>query len=122
VTHDTIPDESRLTLYLSTRYLQELEVALQLAGVRTRYERPGVDGIELPRLVVEHPAFGWMNEVICALPLLLEGPNPQWWFEWRSFVSCRCPDCVDKKPERICVAKDMIQAARLIAEELREES
>jgi hypothetical protein len=110
----TIPDESRLTLYLSTRYLQELELALRLAGIRTRYERPGIEGFDLPRLVVEHPAFGWMNEVICAMPMLLEGPNPEWWFEWhKPWKDTR---------ERICLAVDMTSAARLVAQELREES
>jgi hypothetical protein len=119
---DTIPDESRLVLYFSARYVQELEVALRLAGIHTRYERPGVDGIELPRLVVAHPAFGWMDEVICAVPWQLDDPNPQWWFEWRSFVSCDCSHCKKKEPQQICPAVDMKQAAQLIAEELQEES
>jgi hypothetical protein len=120
--HDNvIADESRLALYLSARLLQELGVALQLAGIRTRYERPGVEGIDWPRLCVEHPEHGWMDEVICTVPLLLDGPNPTWWFEWRSIVPCACSYCKEADRQRICPATDMTKAAQIIAEQLREE-
>jgi hypothetical protein len=109
-----IPDESRLALYLSARYLQELEIALRLTGIRTRYERPGIEGFDLPRLCVEHPELGWMDEVICALPWHLNGPNPEWWFEWyKPWEEARA---------RICAAKDMAKAAAVILVQLHEES
>jgi hypothetical protein len=66
--HDLIPDETRLFVYFSLCLLRELQVALQLAGVRCRVESTGDTGDEPPQLVVDHPALGWMNEVICALP------------------------------------------------------
>jgi hypothetical protein len=40
----TIPSEVRLSLYLSARFLQELELALQLIGGRCIYVRPGIEG------------------------------------------------------------------------------
>jgi hypothetical protein len=119
--HNVIAGDSSLSLYLSTCYLQELETALRLAGIRTSYERPGREGINWPRLCVEHPEYGWMTEVICAVPLQLEGPNPTWWFEWRSTVPCTCSDCKGADRQRICPATDMTKAACLIAAQLREE-
>ena len=108
---DTIPDDSRLALYFSTRYLQELQLALRLVGVLARYERPGIDTIMLPRLVVEHPERGELDEVICATrSRRRDGPNAAWWFEWRLFR--------DGRRERICTATDMSKAARIVAEQL----
>jgi hypothetical protein len=84
-----VPDESHLLTYLSSCLLGELQVALQLGRVNTLLESTGQKGIEPPQLVVEHPAYGWMTEVICATPLQLDGPNLEWWFEWRSFRNVR---------------------------------
>lgn len=113
-----LPTASRLSLYLSGRYLQELEIALRLAGIRTRYERPGIRGIALPRLCVKHPDNGWMIELICAVPVRLDDAQFEWWFEWCSFVPSGCPLCAETQRRRICVAKDMTQAARIIADQL----
>jgi hypothetical protein len=110
---NTIPSEMRLSLYISTRFLQELELALQLIGIPARYERPGSGGIIPPRLNVEHPQ-GCVEKAICAYPWLLESAETEWWFEWfGSRGDIR---------ERICPATDMPRAARTIAERLREEA
>src|ERR687895_246460 len=92
----TIPDESWLFVYFSTCLLQELQLALQLVGVRSRLEPTGEVGDEPPQLVVEHPAFGWMNEVICALPFPVAGENSEWWFEWCKWYA--------GQRERFCLA------------------
>jgi len=39
----TLPTEVRLSLYLATRLLQELELALQLIGIPSAYVRPGIN-------------------------------------------------------------------------------
>jgi hypothetical protein len=44
----TIPSEVRLSLYLSARFLQELELALQLIGIPSVYVPPGVEGLPFP--------------------------------------------------------------------------
>jgi hypothetical protein len=118
--HNVIAGESNLSLFLCTRYLQELEIALRLTGIRTCYERPGMQGIYWPRLCVENPEHGWMDEVICVVPLLLDGPNPTWWFEWRSLVPCACSYCKEADRQRIYPATDMTKAAQIIAEQLRD--
>jgi hypothetical protein len=119
---DPIPDESRLFVYFSMCLLRELQVPLQLAGVRSRLQLTGDTGDEPPQLMVEHPAFGWMNEMICALPFPVAGQNSEWWFEWRLFaLPCRCSHCTQRKPQRICLAVDMQNAARLVVQQLREE-
>ncbi|HEU5156726.1 MAG TPA: hypothetical protein VFU43_06980 [Streptosporangiaceae bacterium] len=118
---NTIPGEARLALYMSGRYLQELETALRLAGVSARYERPGIDGVIVPRLFVELPGHGDPNEVICTIPREFDGrprgrdmPDPPWWFMWWSRRGgTRAP---------ICPAVDMNEAARVIAARLREET
>jgi hypothetical protein len=55
---DTIPDDLRLFLNISARYLQELRIALQGSGIEAWYERPGADGLVMPRLIVKHPEDG----------------------------------------------------------------
>jgi hypothetical protein len=62
-----------------------------------------------------------MDEVICAVPLQLDGPNPTWWFEWRSLMLCTCSYCKEVDRQRICSATDMRKAAQIIAEQLQEE-
>jgi hypothetical protein len=118
---DTIPGEVRLALYISARYLQELEIALRLAGVPARYERPGMDGKIVPRLFVEHPGHGDPDAIICTIPLEFDGqplawdvPDPPWWFMW-------WPRHAEAR-ESICPAVDMNEAARVIAGRSREES
>jgi hypothetical protein len=108
---DTIPGESRLFIYFSLCLLRELQVALQLVGVRSRVEPTGEVGDEPPQLVIEDPAFGRPHEVLCALPQELAGHNADWWFEW-----CQWDD--DRR-ERFCLAIDMKRAARLVAAHLR---
>jgi hypothetical protein len=107
---NTISSELRLPLYISSRYLKELDLALQLIGMPTRYERPGSGGIVLPRLYVEHPARRCPDKAICALPWLLESAKPEWWFEW--FGSR------EDIRDRICAATDLPYAARIITERL----
>ena len=109
-----IPAETRLSMYLSARLLQELETALLLTGLQARYERPGIDGIMLPRLRVTHPRHGEMDEAVCAIPrvsdargLSWDAPDPQWWFMWW-----------ERRPATwgpVCPAVDMTQAAHQIA-------
>lgn len=121
VVENTIPSEARLALYMSARYLQELEIALRLAGIPVRYQRPGTDSGLVPRLFVEHPGQGDLGEIICTLPLELGGqdlawdaPDPPWWFMW-------CPRGAQTR-EPICPAVDMKAAAEIIAARLREET
>ncbi len=108
---DPIPDESRLFFYFSMCLLRELQVALQLVGVRSRVELTGEIGDEPPQLVIEDPAFGSMNEVLCALPEQLAGQHSGWWFEWCQWN--------DDRRERFCLAIDMQRAARLMVAHLR---
>jgi hypothetical protein len=125
----TIPSEVRLSLYLSARFLQELELALQLIGVPSAYVRPGIEGVVFPRLYVgftEDELEGWgetddgaeRDEFICAVPFTLNeqrrcwtDPDPEWWFMW--WGDQMLP---------ICRATDMRRAARVIADQLYEES
>jgi hypothetical protein len=117
---NAIPAEARLAMYLSACFLQELEIALRLAGIPARYERPGMDGIIVPRLRVEHPGREEPDEVICTLPpvfdapLAWHAPDPRWWFMW-----WMRPEEIH---EPICEAVDMNEAAHLIAARLREET
>jgi hypothetical protein len=119
---NTISDEVRLPLYLSSQYLQELATALTRLGIRARYERPGANGIVVPRLYVEHPQHGELSWAICATPLQLDHQSLEWWFEWRSFVRCGCLECINHELERICRIGDLDKAAQIIAEQLIEES
>jgi hypothetical protein len=115
---NTVPSEARLSLYMSVRYLRELETALRLIGIPARYERPGMHEIMLPRLYVEHPDHGELADVVCAIPrvsdgrrLAWEAADPEWWFMWwKRQAGTR---------ELICRALDMTHAARLIAARLR---
>ncbi|HEX6470996.1 MAG TPA: hypothetical protein VF069_17990 [Streptosporangiaceae bacterium] len=106
---NAIPGEARLSLYISSRYLQELGVALRLIGIASRYERPGIGGLPLPRLCVPHP--GRLGTAIYAIPRSACGAAPQWWFEWTS--------CRGGWRRRICSVTDLPYAARVIAEQLR---
>jgi hypothetical protein len=120
---NAIPDEVRLSLYLSTRYLQELELALTLLGVPCTYVRPGLGCYALPRLYVgftdDAPeALRKAENFICALPFVLNsqwlswnGLDPEWWFAWSGDPTTP-----------ICQATNMQQAARVIADQLFEES
>lgn len=118
---NTIPDEARLALYMSARYLQELEIALRLAGVPARYERPRLGETVVPRLRVEHVGDGDPDEVICTIPrafdtrsLTHDAADPQWWFMWWA------PQ--QRRREPICPAVDMNAAARVIATRRHEET
>jgi hypothetical protein len=118
---NTIPSEARLSMYVSARYLQELEIALLLLGIPSRYERPGMRRIMLPRLYVEHLDHGELDEAVCAIPrvsdargLAWDAPDPQWWFMWWK------PPAETREP--ICPAANMKKAAHLIAVRLREEA
>jgi hypothetical protein len=126
----TIPSEVRLSLYLSARFLQELGLALQLIGVPSVYVRPGIEGVAFPRLYVgctedeldaldgADEARAELDEFICAVPFTLNeqrrcwtDPDPEWWFMWWGDQTLP-----------ICQATDMRLAARVIAEQLYEES
>jgi hypothetical protein len=126
----TIPSEVRLSLYLSARFLQELELALRLIGVPCAYVRPGIEGVAFPRLYVgfdrdelepldaTDEASTELDEFICAVPFTLNeqrrswtDPDPEWWFMWWGDQTLP-----------ICQATDMRIAARVIAEQLYEES
>lgn len=62
--HDNIiPSELRLLLYNSARYLQQLEIALRLIAIPARYDRPGIDGISMPRLCVTHSNYREFGQV-----------------------------------------------------------
>lgn len=107
---DTVPSETRLFLHISAGHLQELALALKQLEVPARYERPGVAGVVLPRLVVEHAAHGELDEVICASAWRLPGPDAQWWFEWWEWwQGVRVP---------ICRIKNIDEAAQVIARHL----
>ena len=110
----TVPTEARLFLYISARYLQALETALQLRSVAARYERPGIKGVALPRLVVTHPEHREMDKVICVNGQHLLGPNAEWWFHWWQWR--------DGSREPICRTGDPGRAARIIACQLHEGS
>jgi hypothetical protein len=115
-----IPAEIKLSLYLSMRLLQELQIALQLIGIPSAYVRPGVGGMDFPRLhlgsttydpTVSEKTNGMLLDCfICAVPLPLRGrprsllpPAVEWWFMW--FTDLLTP---------ICTATDMKHAARVI--------
>jgi hypothetical protein len=125
---NTIPDEARLSLYLSARYLQELQLALRLIDVPSTYVRPGIGGYGLPQLHVgpaeyDPEALGEpdgtiavRDDFICALPFVLStqrlswtDPEPEWRFMW----------CWHE-PLQIWQAVDMMEAARIIAGQLFE--
>jgi hypothetical protein len=107
---ETIPSETRLFLHLAAGHLQELALALKQIGVPSRYERPGVEGVVLPRLVVEHAEHGELDEVICASAWRLPGPDAHWWFEWWEWwQGARVP---------ICRIRDIDEAAQVIARQL----
>jgi hypothetical protein len=141
---DIIPADIRLSLYLAKRFLQELQLALQLIGVPSAYIRPGIEGVVFPRLYVgsttyepkalevaddrEEPvaeppgkaedATDEFDFFICAVPLPLPGqhhsrlvPALEWWFMWWSDLLMP-----------ICQATDMKYVARVIADQLGEES
>jgi hypothetical protein len=92
----TIPSEVRLSLYLSMRFLQELQVALQLMGVPSIYVRPGIEGVAFPRLYVgcmEDDLQGddgaEPDEFVCCVPFAScprDASSPasdlEWWFMW----------------------------------------
>jgi hypothetical protein len=118
----TIPSDVRLSLYLSTRFLQELSLALQLIGVPSAYVRPGVEGVDFPRLYVgfaEDELEGTeLDDFVCAMPFtpMAQSPSrnardPEWWFMWWGDQTLP-----------ICQATDMKQAARVIADQLFEGS
>jgi hypothetical protein len=118
---DTIPGEARLALYMSARYLQELETALRLIGTPARFVRPGIDGVIVPRLCVACPDHGEPDEIICSLSQVFDGsqpawnaPDPPWWFMWWTRHSA--------PHEPICQAVDMNEVARIIAARLREQT
>jgi hypothetical protein len=136
---DIIPQEVRLSLYLATRFLQELKLALQLIGIPSTYIRPGIDGVILPRLYVgctEYDLHAWkmaeqadepsgkadgigeLDNFVCALPFSLNdqrrsrtAPELEWWFTWWGDQALP-----------ICQARDMRQAAQVIVEQLFEKS
>jgi hypothetical protein len=117
----TVPSDLRLSLYLSTRLLQELELALQLMGVPSVYVRPGVEGIAFPRLYVgcmeadlQGDDGAEPDEFVCSVPFAScprdsssPASDPEWWFVWWG-----------DKTLPICKATNMRQAARIIAEQL----
>jgi hypothetical protein len=126
----TIPSEVRLSWYLSARFLQELQLALQLIGVPSAYVRPGIEGVVFPRLYVgftedeletfdaTDKASAELDEFICAVPFTLNeqcrswtDPDPEWWFMWWGDQTLP-----------ICQATDMKHAALVIAEQLYGES
>lgn len=118
---NAIPGEARLALYMSARYLQELEIALRLAGVPARYDRPGMEAGLVPRLFVEHPGQAELGGIICTISPELDGrrlpwnaSDPPWWFMWWLRD--------ERRREPICPAVDMTEAAHLIAARLREEA
>jgi hypothetical protein len=117
---DTIPCGARLAVYLSARFLQELEIALRLLGIPVWYERPGMDGIIVPRLRVEHVGHQEPDAVICTVPQVFDTPpawrtpDPRWWFMWWTRN--------EEAHEPICEAVDMNEAAHLIAAQSHEEN
>lgn len=121
VTDQTVPSEVRISLDLSSRYLQDLQRTLWLLGIRARYERPGVQGIIMPRLYVEHSEHGELSAAICAEPFQLDAWNLEWWFAWRSFMPCDCAECIQHELERIYRVEDMEKAAQIIAGQLGSE-
>jgi hypothetical protein len=103
---NALPAETRLSLYVATRLLGELQVALQLIGLATRYERPGAQGVEQPRLYVSHPAGESAEEAVRVTAQPAGGPDCERWFEW------------ERESERICPTSDLPGATRLIAEHM----
>lgn len=112
------------------RFLQELELALRLIGIPSAYVRPGIEEVAFPRLYVgctedELEAFDVTDEAraelggfVCAVPFALNeqrrcwaDPDPEWWFMWWGDQTLP-----------ICQATDMRRAARVIADQLYEES
>jgi hypothetical protein len=111
-------------VYLATRLLQELQLALQLMDVESSYVRPWVEGICFPRLYLGSPTYEpkvpetveggitLLSYFVCAVPLPLPGqhhsrlvPAVGWWFMWWSDVLIP-----------ICPATDMWYAARVIVD------
>jgi hypothetical protein len=125
----TIPSDYRLSLYLSSRFLQELSVALQLIGIPSAYVRPGIEGVVFPRLYVgftEDDLEGGdrmddgtrLDDFVCGVPFAppaqrpsWTAPDSEWWFMWWG-----------DQTMPICKATDMKQAAQVIADQLLEES
>lgn len=128
-TDNSLPPEVRLSLYLATRFLQELQLALQLIGIPSAYVRPGIEGIVFPRLYVgftEDELERWgetddgteLDDFVCAVPFAPKARHPcwaardpEWWFMWWG-----------DQTMPICEATDMRLAARVIAGQLYEES
>lgn len=135
---ETLPTEVRLSLYLSMRLLQELQLALQLIGMPSTYVRPGIEGVAFPRLYVgstrdepraicevdavaepadEPPdkaedAIVVLDYFICAVPLPLHGQQHS-----------RLVPAVEwwfmwwgEELLPICVARDMRYAARVVVD------
>lgn len=88
--------DARLSLYLATRHLAELQAALQVGGLPARYERPGAGGIAWPRLHVRHPLRESPGAAIRVTP----------WLEWAHDRALICP------------AADLSHAAALFTEQL----
>jgi hypothetical protein len=93
----TIPSDLRLSLYLSTRLLQELSVALQLMGVPSVHIRAGIGGVAFPRLYVGctdddlqgRDERAELDDFVCSVPFAScprppSSPpsDPEWWFVW----------------------------------------
>jgi hypothetical protein len=140
----TIPSDVRLSLYLSARFLQELKLALQLIGVPSTYIRPGVEGINFPRLYVGCSAYEpkaleeadgiaeqvdeppekaagtavVLDEFICAVPLPFHGQHHSRLVPALEWWFMWWSDLLLP----ICQATDMNEAAWIIAEQLCEES
>src|SRR5918992_2060017 len=112
---NTIHGQLQFSWYLSTRYLQELGLALQLIGIPTRHQGPKLAEefeFEPPRLYVDPDEI---HVFVCALPFVVDGMflsfnalNPQWWFTWRR-----------NQTSPICRATDMRKAAQIIGKEVR---
>ncbi|HEX6468747.1 MAG TPA: hypothetical protein VF069_06580 [Streptosporangiaceae bacterium] len=103
---NALPAEDRLSLYVATRLLGELQSALHLIGLATRYERPGAHGVEQPRLYVLRPTGEGPEEAVRVTTRTTHVPHSESWFEW------------ERENERICRTSDLPTATRLIAERL----
>lgn len=101
--------ELTLSRYLSACLLRELQIALRLIGIRSRCQPIGHDDIDVPHLYLNHSELGWLPMPIVALPGAADGDALEWWFKLGS------GDCV-------CSATNMPTAARIIADDLSEQS
>lgn len=107
---NAIQGQLGFSLYLSSRYLKELGVALQRLGIPTRYKGPVVEEhkFEPPRLYLRPDE---RHVFVCAVPmdgifLYWCARNPQWWFTWGR-----------NETLLICPAIDMSKAARIIGKD-----